>query len=426
MCPWMSLLSRAAPACACAQPGLHLHIPAGAAAPSPAPAISPSPVLAPAPEELSPPLVSGAPGGAPGPSPSLLPSPSPLVSGAPEGAPPPGPGAEAPGPAAGLSPDLGAPSPAELLPSPSPGLTPPPPMLAPAPSTPTGTAVIGRRLRSLASRLRDTVLGGGRSDSRSRSLGTAAGSAGGSAASLAHEAAAQHGAGGRRLLQDLLASDSGVADPMLFEYMNTNQLLGGGQGKGTGGGGQWELNRRPMPRYSYAWNAALGPRIRPGSRLGAFGWHPSLSPPPCPLPCLQTKWRWTRCPLAPPPSSLAPPSAARRPWLAASCRSRRWTRVSSLACRRGVQELHPPPGTLARRACLPTPPTGLPTSPAPAGPCAGLLPPLTDVLSPVFNQTDLWDDYFIRSGHARRRRPCGDGLLRVSQALSAQQAHSCP
>lgn len=71
--------------------------------------------------------------------------------------------------------------------------------------------------------------------------------------------------------------------------------------------------------------------------------------------------------------------------------------------------------------------------PTPCSPCAATLPPLTDVLSPVFNQTDLWDDYFIRQGQggqtSRGDNPfvhtCGLGLLETCKcsSLACRRTH---
>lgn len=232
---------------------------AGPAAPSPALSTSPSPVLAPTPAALSPPLVSGAPEGGPWPSPSFPPPPFPLVSGAPEGAPPAGP-AEAPGPA-------------QLAPSPYPSL-----------SLPPASAVIGRRLRALAGRLQDAVLGGpsrSRQSSSSSSSGAEAvtRAAGIDDLAAAHAAGALYGStGGRRLLQDLLASDGGVADLTPFEYMDADQLLGGEGGRAWAG-----VQRRPQ------WQ----PR-RPGAADEAAGAWPAA------LPCVCLAWSGR-------PASLAAP-----------------------------------------------------------------------------------------------------------------------
>lgn len=89
------------------------------------------------------------------------------------------------------------------------------------------------------------MLGGsshGSSHSLSGDAGTGAGSAGLGDAAPALATAAQHSAGGRRLLQDLLTPDGGMADPLLFDYMNTNQLLGGEHGRGA-----WTLAAEQVP-----------------------------------------------------------------------------------------------------------------------------------------------------------------------------------
>ncbi len=176
--------------------------PAGAPAPSPdlfPPSPSPGLVVpgepTGAPPSPSPPLVSGAPEGAPGPSPPLVvggPSP-PLVAGGPSPVPA-SPQPEVPLPEVAPGPEASQP-PVE---APQGGPTTAPPSAtpaAPAPSQPVTTTIIGRRLASLAGKLRDIV----------------AGSRGSSAESTVAVGGAALG-GGRGLKQDLLTDGGPVLD----------------------------------------------------------------------------------------------------------------------------------------------------------------------------------------------------------------------